>query len=415
MGASNRRASLYDEVVRFNADRLPKLVELKFEKMSGSAFAFFRGTDHLFARAWQDLQPPDAGPPVLCCGDLHLENFGAYQTVEGDFRFDINDFDEALAAPCSFDLVRCSCSTLLAAEEWRLSPLQATGIALAYLNHYREALLESASTGIAGEIAPGSSSGPVQELLSETARGSRKDFLDKFTDKGKHGQRRQLRIDHKHPAVPEQVARPIREAVEAYGRKTPNPSAFEVLGVSGRLAGIGSLGVPRYLVLIEGEGSPDRNRLLDVKQVRTSSVAACAVGPQSVWTDEADRVVSAQLKLQAKPALGLAPLSVDGVPYRIREMIPEESRAKLDRLQKKPAELRSAVQTAGELTSWSHWRGCDPVHRAPLADWVTGAGIDSVLAAAVRFADRTEQEYQEFLEAWARRGAVDDKAKVSSG
>jgi hypothetical protein len=96
-------------------------------------------------------------------------------------------------------------------------------------------------------------------------------------------------------------------------------------------------------------------------------------------------------------------------------MIPEESRAKLDRLQKKPAELRSAVQTAGELTAWSHWRGCDTVHRATLADWVTGAGIDAVLAAAVRFADRTEGEYQEFLEGWARRGAVEGKAKVGSG
>ena len=43
---------------------------------------------------------------MLICGDLHLENFGAYRTDAGDFRFDINDFDEALVAPASFDLVR---------------------------------------------------------------------------------------------------------------------------------------------------------------------------------------------------------------------------------------------------------------------------------------------------------------------
>ena len=49
--------------------------------------------------------PLDLGPAILQCGDLHLENFGAYQTDDGEFRFDINDFDEALVAPCSLDLV----------------------------------------------------------------------------------------------------------------------------------------------------------------------------------------------------------------------------------------------------------------------------------------------------------------------
>jgi uncharacterized protein (DUF2252 family) len=30
---------------------------------------------------------------VLICGDLHLENYGAYRTDEGYFLYDINDYD----------------------------------------------------------------------------------------------------------------------------------------------------------------------------------------------------------------------------------------------------------------------------------------------------------------------------------
>jgi hypothetical protein len=38
-------------------------------------------------------------------GELHLENLGAHRTTEGDFRDDLNDFDEAVVTPCSFDRI----------------------------------------------------------------------------------------------------------------------------------------------------------------------------------------------------------------------------------------------------------------------------------------------------------------------
>ena len=120
MTAPHTDQSIYDAIVRFNADREPDLVERKLKRIDESVFTFYRGTDHLFGQAWPALKPADPGPAVLSCGDLHLENFGAYQTEVGDFRFDINDFDEALVAPCSFDLVRCAASILLAGEEWGL-------------------------------------------------------------------------------------------------------------------------------------------------------------------------------------------------------------------------------------------------------------------------------------------------------
>ena len=107
--------------------------------MLDGPFTFFRGTNHLFVRDWPELQPPELGPDILICGDLHLENFGAYRTAEGDFRYDINDFDESIVAP-SMDLVRYR-NVFLAAEEWRLTPTQATTMAMAYLRYYRRAVL----------------------------------------------------------------------------------------------------------------------------------------------------------------------------------------------------------------------------------------------------------------------------------
>src|SRR5260221_9456549 len=133
--------SVYDAVIRFNADRVSELVKRKLRRIDESVFTFFRGTDHLFGHAWPALRARDPGPAVQCAGDLHLENFGACQTEDGDFRFQINDFDEALVAPCSFDLVRCATSILLAGEGWALIPLQATGFALVFLDRDRRSVV----------------------------------------------------------------------------------------------------------------------------------------------------------------------------------------------------------------------------------------------------------------------------------
>src|SRR5713226_137030 len=86
----------YDDIVQFNADRDREMVKLKLRRLDESVFKFFRGTDHLFGQAWAALRARDPGPAIQCSGDLHLENFGACQTEDGDFRFEINDFDEAL-------------------------------------------------------------------------------------------------------------------------------------------------------------------------------------------------------------------------------------------------------------------------------------------------------------------------------
>ena len=81
-----------------NEGRKPELLRRKYRRMGEDLFAFFRGTDHLFAAAWEGLAPVDPGPAILICGDLHLENFGAYRADDGDFVFDINDFDERWSA-----------------------------------------------------------------------------------------------------------------------------------------------------------------------------------------------------------------------------------------------------------------------------------------------------------------------------
>ena len=402
-----------DEILRYNRDRKPRLVRLKLQRMDQDAFAFFRGTDHLFARAWPELRPPDVGPSILICGDLHLENFGAYRTDDGEFLYDINDFDEALVAPCSLDLVRCTTSILLAAQLWGLTPIQALRIMLAYLDRYRATVLDSAQIRQVGEVALGTGRGPIWNLLGRTARGDQAELLERNTKTDKAGNRRIRRNSGKYPAIGAKKAALLREAIEGYGRQTGRPEAYRVLDVAGRVVGIGSLGLRRYVVLIEGGGSQEQNRLLDIKEARPSALRGCTDQAQpEARGDDARRVVEAQRRLQARPTAGLDTLEVDARAYRMRELIPEENRSSLDRLRKRPGRLRRAVAVAGRLTGWAHLRGSrvDGEDRGgELARWAEGPGLDAVIASAVRYADRTRRDYVAYHEAFTaqRLGKAD--------
>jgi hypothetical protein len=127
-------------------------------------------------------------------------------------------------------------------------------------------------------------------------------------------------------------------------------------------------------------------------------------------------VVLAQTALQGHPSAGLDALDIGQHSYRIREMIPEENRSSLDRFRRQPAKLRNAVETAGLLTAWSQLRGgrlaLGPDHDEKqdhwpeLAQWSDGAAIDAVLAAAARYAERTNQEYAEFRQGVRDAGGV---------
>ena len=183
-----------DEILRFNKSRKQTLLKVKFARMVENVFAFFRGTDHLFASRWPQLRPSDLGPSILIFGDLHLENLGAYETDDGDFRYDINDFDEALVAPCSVDLVRLTASILLAGEVWEIPAAHSSGIALDCLNSYRTAIVDAARTRRLGEITLRKGEGPIWDLLGETALGEQASLLDQHTRRNQDGQRRSTEL-----------------------------------------------------------------------------------------------------------------------------------------------------------------------------------------------------------------------------
>jgi hypothetical protein len=91
-----------------------KALACKRKKMGESAFAFLRGTFFRWPHYLQAVAPIVLkAPPVLCVGDIHLENYGTWRDNEGRLVWGINDFDEAATLPFTSDLVRLAASAVL--------------------------------------------------------------------------------------------------------------------------------------------------------------------------------------------------------------------------------------------------------------------------------------------------------------
>jgi uncharacterized protein (DUF2252 family) len=169
-------------IAKFNAGRDPERLSMKYSLMRQSAFAFLRGTCHLFYERLQPGSVLDTAPNTWMCGDMHLENFGSYKGDNRLVYFDINDFDEACLAPGLYEIVRLLTSVLVAASDLHLTHAQALALCHTAVDAYGAALCFGKARWIEQETAEGM----VRELFESLHKRSRVDHLNRRTElKGK--------------------------------------------------------------------------------------------------------------------------------------------------------------------------------------------------------------------------------------
>src|ERR1700694_3780130 len=125
-----------ERIVAFNQGDDPRLVAMKYQAMRTDAFAFFRGTCHLFYQDWPGETPLDAVPAAWACGDLHLQNLGSYKGDNRLVYFNINDFDESALTACTWDLARFLTCLHVGTNELGIKDSKATKLCRYFLEVY---------------------------------------------------------------------------------------------------------------------------------------------------------------------------------------------------------------------------------------------------------------------------------------
>jgi hypothetical protein len=205
-------------------------LRLKHERMRESPFVFLRATFYRWLQLWPKLCRTEAAAhAVLSVGDVHTENFGTWRDAEGRLVWGINDVDETCVLPYTNDLVRLATSVLFAIRERWLAISDARACQ-AILEGYARCLVEGGQ--------------PV--VLAERHAWLRDIAVAELRDPGRFWQKlRRLR-----PLGPGRW----RAAPHALFRASwPDPTTRYT--VSRRVAGVGSLGRPRFVAMAVWNGA----------------------------------------------------------------------------------------------------------------------------------------------------------------
>lgn len=377
-------ADIAARLERIHRGREPERLALKLRRMAESPFAFLRGTPRLFYEDWPKRDPLHRAPKAWLCGDLHLENFGTYRADNGLTYFDINDFDEASRGPITWDLARFAVSAVLESRR-RGFPISRQRT---MLTHLIDAYALQLAGGKARWIERETATGLIRELFDHLAPKRRADLLAKRT----RGSR--LRIDGEKALV---LLDGQMRALEKFAAS--QLEGFRLLDAARRIAGNSSLGWPRFVLLVE---TPSRERrLIDLKFAPDPVPPAILRLAQPEWRSNAHRVVETQAMMQAIPHALLSAVQLDGQPFILRELLPQEDRVKIAKATH--ADFEHFIVTLAAAAAWAHLRASgrrDSATADQLGDFAVRKDWRTLLRNhALHHATLVEKQWREFVPA----------------
>lgn len=309
-----------------NATRVPDLIPLRTQRMSQSAFAFYRGTAAIMA---SDLaRDPHTGILVASCGDAHVSNFGFFASPQRTLLFDLNDFDEAAWAPWEWDLKRLVTSVVIGGQATSRADGVVRGAARSAVQTYARAIASAVRRSPLDRYFQHFDANATLSAMDKQSRAALKAAIrDARRRTGERAVRRITEVDHKgrrsfvedpptltHVTVDLELR--VKDFLSEYSETAREDirvllQQYPVADIARRVVGVGSVGTRCYLVVFQdGENN---TMLLQAKEAVQSVLVEYGGVPQprtltEIITSggEGARVVALQRILQAMsdPFLG---------------------------------------------------------------------------------------------------------------
>ncbi|WP_246629643.1 DUF2252 family protein [Modestobacter lapidis] len=377
----------------------------KFDKLAGSVFHFFRGTNLLFYR---DLVGEDARmPTVLALGDVHPGNFGVMPSADNVPTFGVNDFDDAYYAPFTWDLKRGAVGFLLgAAEKGGYGATKQRAIARRFVQGYIAGIASYAADGTEQDEQLRLDNAPplIADLIASSLARSRADWLAGLLDESRSG----FRADEELVPVSSRRSE-FQEIVDRFVAENEIPvperaGRMQVRDVAERKgAGTASLGLTRYFVLIAGpsaDGTDDL--LLEFKRARRSALAGL-VPPSDYEVDgQADRIRHAQRVHLVNGDVFYGSVDIDGHSFLVRERAPFRDDISLGSLS--GSQWKDYAEICGRVLAHTHAMSDDTGNvdydvEPAILEAIGGRElfVDDVLRFAGEAADRVRQDHGYFV------------------
>ena len=392
--------------------RVQALLPIRYERMSTSPFAFYRGTAAIMAA---DLAATDnSGLLTQLCGDAHLANFGLFASPERSVVFDVNDFDETCPGPFEWDVARLTTSVLLACQANGFAARQCEAITRLTVTTYRRAMSSYAEmndldvwysrvdAGVLTAIGKAQAGAVAKTAVTEGVRAAmqrdRWSAIRKLTVRTQQGQRF---IDQPPFLVPlnqdDAWWQRIEDSLHAYQESLPPDrqkllSRYRAIDLAHKVVGVGSVGLRAFVILLQGRDDDDL-LVLQAKEA-VNSVVSVGLPDVQVPTHQGERVVLGQRLMQAATDIFLGwttgPLGRD---YYVRQLRDMKWSPDLSRLS--PNGIRAVASACGETLARAHARSGDSI---AMSGYLGSSSTfdDAMVTFAQRYADQVSTDFALF-------------------
>lgn len=400
-----------------NKGRIEKLIPIRHGRMLQSPFTFYRGSAALMAA---DLScTPVSGLIAQCCGDCHIQNFGAFATQERNVIIDINDFDETLPAPWEWDVKRLATSLLLAAQAAGFSSELGVESAFNTVRQYRKYMAELAQMRrvemwysrldyheFVEKIQDPQRREASKMNLKEAERKSSIEYLmQKYTeDIDGHPRFKELPPLIYHSSF-KQTEDAIRKDFNAYLSTLSDDrrvllQPYKVVDVAIKVVGIGSVGTHCGIALL----AADENDLmiLQIKEA-TSSVLEPYAG-KSKYVHHGQRVVNGQKLMQAASDMFLGWYTTEKLQrqYFVRQL--RDVKISVDTSTWAKSSFRTVAPVAGKVLARAHARSGDALAISAYMG-KTDEFENAIATFAKQYAKLVQRDYDKYVYA-CKTGAL---------
>lgn len=400
-----------------DAAREADLVPIRHQRMSVSAFTFFRGAAAVMAA---DLATtPTSGLRAQLCGDAHLANFGVFASPERRLLFDLNDFDETLPGPWEWDVKRLATSFVVASRDNGFPADRCAAAAQRVVSTYRKAMRSFARAGVLETWYARTEAEDIDRIVDRrVARPAARAQVDRQLAKARartsaRAVRKLARVvdgrlrvvDDPPLVVPlETIAGPehaevlherIREVWDDYLTSLSDDrrtllERFRVEDVAHKVVGVGSVGMRSLVVLLTGRDVDDP-LVLQLKEAGPSVLEPFAGA--SRYATAGERVVQGQRLLQAAsdPFLGWSRGIEPSRHYYWRQLMDMKGSADVAALV--PEGMEAYARLCGWTLARAHARSGSP---AAIAGYLgrKPAFDEAVTEFALAYADQNAADHE---------------------
>lgn len=354
----------------------------KYNKMKQDPYSFFRGSAYLFYYDVSNIPfsyHTPADKPTWIMGDLHFDNYSAFQNEREELVFDVDDFDEGYLGSYLYDVLRMVVSIRLFAEQQGFDEEVQDDLVKEFCKKYRKQLkkfVEDEDDPVTTRFTAEETKSAIKKAIEKLEERKSQHELDKQTKLDEDGNRIFDLEQTKLSSVTKNEYSELVKVWDDYLSSIPDEvfkgkEHYQIKDiVKKKGAGIGSTGLKRFYILIEGTHDNEHHDdvILEAKEARTPIPAYFFPYDETFWDahkHQGERVITTQQAMHhmADPYLGY--FTMKNHEYYVRERSPYEKDLKPKHLEDVKS-VEQTVKTMAKIAAKIHARADEDIEHGIL-------------------------------------------------